>query len=74
VHAARPRRLYQGLGFIVVLYFAALAVVFWRALDAVPIEPLLVLFAAVGFDDARRRVPDARARPARDRRPGAWGA
>jgi 4-amino-4-deoxy-L-arabinose transferase-like glycosyltransferase len=52
-----PRRLYQGLGFIVVLYFTVLAVVFWGAPRMrVPIEPLLVLFTAVGFDDARRRV------------------
>ena len=52
-----PRRFYQGLGLIVVLYFMTLAVVYWGALRMrVPVEPLLVLFAAVGFDDARRRV------------------
>jgi 4-amino-4-deoxy-L-arabinose transferase-like glycosyltransferase len=52
-----PRRFYQGLGLLVVLYFTALAVVFWGALRMrVPVEPMLVLFAAVGFEDARRRV------------------
>jgi len=52
-----PRRFYQGLGFLVVLYFSALAVVFWGALRMrVPVEPMIVLFAAVGFEDARRRL------------------
>ena len=52
-----PRRFYQGLGFIVVLYFTALSMVFWGALRMrVPVEPMIVLFAAVGFEDARRRV------------------
>ena len=52
-----PRRFYQGLGFLVVLYFTALATLFWGALRMrVPVEPMLVLFAAVGFEDARRRV------------------
>ena len=52
-----PRRFFQGLGFLVVLYFTALTVVFWGALRMrVPVEPMLVLFAAVGFEDARRRV------------------
>jgi len=52
-----PRRFYQGLGFLVVLYFTALAVVFWGALRMrVPVEPMILLFAAVGFEDARRRV------------------
>jgi 4-amino-4-deoxy-L-arabinose transferase-like glycosyltransferase len=52
-----PRRVYQGLGFLVVLYFSALAVVFWGALRMrVPIEPMIVMFAAVGFEDARRRL------------------
>jgi 4-amino-4-deoxy-L-arabinose transferase-like glycosyltransferase len=52
-----PRRFFQGLGFLVVLYFTALAVVFWGALSMrVPVEPMLVLFAAVGFEDTRRRL------------------
>ena len=52
-----PRRLYQSLGFMVVLYFLAAAVVFSGGLRMrVPAEPMLVLFAAVGFEDARRRA------------------
>ena len=52
-----PRRFYQSLGLLVVLYFMAVAAVFWGGPGMrVPAEPLLVLFAAVGFEDARRRV------------------
>jgi hypothetical protein len=52
-----PRRWYQALPALVVLYFTVLAVVFWGALRMrVPVEPLLALFAAVGFADARRRL------------------
>jgi hypothetical protein len=52
-----PRRFYQGLGFLVVLYFTALAMVFWGALRMrVPVEPMILLFAGVGFEDVRRRV------------------
>ena len=39
------------------LYFTALAMVFWGALRMrVPVEPMIVLFAALGFEDARRRL------------------
>jgi 4-amino-4-deoxy-L-arabinose transferase-like glycosyltransferase len=52
-----PRRFFQGLGFLVVLYFTALAVMFWGALRMrVPVEPMLVLFAAAGIEDVRRRL------------------
>jgi hypothetical protein len=52
-----PRRWYQSLGLLVILYFTALAVVFWGSLRMrVPVEPLVVLFAAIGFEEVRRRV------------------
>ena len=52
-----PRRFYQGLGFLVVVYFTTLAIVSSGALRMrIPVEPMLVLFAAVGFEDARRRL------------------
>jgi len=52
-----PRRWYQSLPALVVLYFTLLAVVFWGALRMrVPVEPLIALFAAVGIEDARRRL------------------
>jgi 4-amino-4-deoxy-L-arabinose transferase-like glycosyltransferase len=52
-----PRRWYQSLGLLVILYFSALAVVFWGSLRMrVPVEPLVTLFAAVGFEDVRRRL------------------
>ena len=52
-----PRRLFQSLGFVIVLYFMAVAVVFSSGLRMrIPAEPMLLLFAAVGFEDARRRA------------------
>ncbi|HEY2956009.1 MAG TPA: glycosyltransferase family 39 protein [Candidatus Eisenbacteria bacterium] len=52
-----PRRFFQGLGLLVVLYFSAIAVVYWGALRMrVPVEPMIVLFAAVGIEDALRRL------------------
>ena len=52
-----PRRWYQSLGLLVILFFTALAVVFWGSLRMrVPVEPLVVLFAAIGFEEVRRRV------------------
>jgi len=51
-----PRRWFQSLGFIVILYFSATATVFWGALRMrVPVEPLVVLFAAAGIEDVRHR-------------------
>jgi len=51
-----PRRWYLSLPVLVIAYFSALAVVFWGALRMrVPIEPLVLLFAAAGLEDARRR-------------------
>ena len=39
------------------LYVMAVATVFWGGLRMrVPAEPMLLLFAAVGFEDVRRRV------------------
>ncbi len=56
VLARSPRRWFLSLPLLVVLYFSALAVVFWGALRMrVPAEPLVLLFAAVGIDSAWRR-------------------
>jgi dolichyl-phosphate-mannose-protein mannosyltransferase len=52
-----PRRWFQSLGLLVIGYFTALTVVYWGALRMrAPIEPLVVLVTAVGFEDARRRL------------------
>jgi 4-amino-4-deoxy-L-arabinose transferase-like glycosyltransferase len=51
------RRWFQALPVLVIGYFTLGAVVFWGALRMrVPIEPLVVLLAALGFDDLRRRA------------------
>jgi 4-amino-4-deoxy-L-arabinose transferase-like glycosyltransferase len=51
------RRHFQALPILVILYFSCGAVIFWGALRMrVPIEPLIALLAAVGFEDARRRL------------------
>jgi 4-amino-4-deoxy-L-arabinose transferase-like glycosyltransferase len=55
--ARGPRRWFQLLPAVVIAFFTGLAVVFWGALRMrVPIEPLVLLFAAVGLEDARRRL------------------
>jgi len=52
-----PRRWFQSLSLWVILYFTWLGVVFFGALRfRVPIEPLVVLFAAAGLDDLGRRL------------------
>ena len=52
-----PRRWFQSLSALVILYFSLGAVVFWGALRMrLPIEPLVLLLAAVGLDDVRRRL------------------
>jgi 4-amino-4-deoxy-L-arabinose transferase-like glycosyltransferase len=52
-----PRRWFQSLSLWVVLYFTWLGVVFFGSLRMrVPIEPLVVLFAAAGLDDLARRL------------------
>ena len=51
------RRWFQALSVLVILYFTLGALVFWGALRMrLPIEPLVVLLAAVGVDDVRRRL------------------
>jgi len=51
-----PRRWFLSLPFLVILYFTLGAIVFWGALRMrVPIEPLVALYAAAGFEEARRR-------------------
>ena len=53
---AGPRRWFLSLPFFVILAFTLGAIVFWGALRMrVPIEPLVVLYAAAGFEEARRR-------------------
>ncbi len=52
-----PRRWFLSLPLLVVLYFTLCAAVFWGALRMrVPIEPLVLLFTAVGLEDLRRRL------------------
>ena len=52
-----PRRRFQSLGLWVILYFSALSVVFFGSLRMrLPVEPLVVLFAAAGLDDLVRRA------------------
>ena len=52
-----PRRWFQSLSLWVILYFMMITVVFFGSLRMrIPIEPLVVLFAAAGIDDARRRL------------------
>jgi hypothetical protein len=52
-----PRRGFQSLSLWVILYFTWLAVVFFGSLRMrLPIEPLVVLFAAAGLDDLWRRL------------------
>lgn len=51
------RRLFQSLGLFVIGAFSLGAVVYWGALRMrVPIEPLVVLYAAAGFEDLRLRM------------------
>lgn len=52
-----PRRWFQSLGLWVILYFTAVSVVFFGSLRMrLPVEPLVVLFAAAGLDDLVRRA------------------
>lgn len=51
------RRWFQSLSLWVIAYFTLIAVVFFGSLRMrMPIEPLVVLLAAAGFEDARRRL------------------
>jgi hypothetical protein len=46
-----PKRLFQSLPLVVIAFFTLSAVVYWGALRMrMPIEPLVVLYAAVGAD------------------------
>jgi len=50
------RRWFLSLPALVILYFTGLALVFWGSLRMrVPVEPLVLLYAAAGADEARRR-------------------
>lgn len=52
-----PRRWFQSLSLWVLLYFTWLGVVFFGSLRMrVPIEPLVILFAAAGLADLGRRL------------------
>jgi 4-amino-4-deoxy-L-arabinose transferase-like glycosyltransferase len=52
-----PRRWFQSLGLWIIVYFMLITVVYFGSLRMrIPIEPLVVLFAAAGFDDVRRRL------------------
>ncbi|HTR97362.1 MAG TPA: glycosyltransferase family 39 protein [Candidatus Acidoferrales bacterium] len=53
---AGPKALFLSLPLLVIGAFTLTAVVYWGALRMrVPIEPLVVLYAAAGADDLRRR-------------------
>jgi 4-amino-4-deoxy-L-arabinose transferase-like glycosyltransferase len=53
--ARGPRRWFQSIVPALIVWFTLLAIVYWGGLrPRVPIEPLVVLLAAAGFDDARR--------------------
>jgi hypothetical protein len=57
ITARSPRRWFLSLPALVVLYFSALAVVFWGALRMrIPAEPLVLLFAGAGIEDVWRRM------------------
>jgi hypothetical protein len=52
-----PRRWFQALTLLVILYFTALAVVYWGSLRTrVPIEPLVALLVAIGADNVYQRL------------------
>jgi len=51
-----PRGWYLALPALIIGYFTAVALAFWGSLRMrVPIEPLVVLYAAAGADEVRRR-------------------
>jgi hypothetical protein len=51
-----PRRWYQSIPALLIGYFTLLALIYWGSLRMrMPIEPLVVLLAALGFEDVRRR-------------------
>jgi 4-amino-4-deoxy-L-arabinose transferase-like glycosyltransferase len=57
-----PRRWFLSLPLLVIVFFTALAVVYWGSLRTrMPIQPLIALCAAVGWDAVAKRVR-ARAR------------
>jgi 4-amino-4-deoxy-L-arabinose transferase-like glycosyltransferase len=52
-----PRRWFLSLPVLVILFFTALAIVYWGSLRTrMPIQPLIALLAAIGLDDLRRRL------------------
>ena len=59
---AGPRRWFQSIGLATIVLFTLLAIPYWGALRLrAPIEPLVMLLAAFGFEDLRRRtLPRAR--------------
>jgi len=53
----QPRRWFQSVGLIPILWFTLLATVFWGALRVrVPVQPLVLLYAGAGFESARRML------------------
>ncbi len=57
---AGPDRLFHSLPLWMMLYFSLLAMAIWGGLRfRAPIEPLIVLMAAVGFMNLRRRLKQA---------------
>jgi hypothetical protein len=52
-----PRRWFQAVGLVPILWFTLLATVFWGALRVrVPVQPLVLVYAAAGLEATRRLV------------------
>lgn len=52
-----PRRWFQAVGLVPILWFTLLATVFWGALRVrVPVQPLVLLYAAAGLEAALRLI------------------
>lgn len=58
VHTLRgPRRWFQSLILLSILYFTLLSIVYWGSLRMrVPIQPLVMLLAGFGFSELRRQI------------------
>jgi 4-amino-4-deoxy-L-arabinose transferase-like glycosyltransferase len=53
----QPRRWFQSVGLIPIVWFTLLATVFWGALRVrVPVQPLVLLYAGAGFETVRRML------------------
>jgi 4-amino-4-deoxy-L-arabinose transferase-like glycosyltransferase len=54
---AGPRRWFQSIALAFIVYFTVIGVVFWGSLRMrAPVEPLVLILAAAGIEDVRRRL------------------